>query len=326
MPNTIDVKDASGATVTVKTLDLIATLFGVTGDINWVVPLGATGLLGLANGIGQLEYNLLLSLGGVEASPTANTVQDRLKAMATLLTSLDGKNPALGQALAAASVPVVLTAAQLASLTAPVLGAGSAIAGKVGIDQTTPGTTNAVSATNFPATADTNSGNKSAGTLRVVIATDQPALTNKLLVTPDANSAVNVAQVGGATIATGHGTASGAVRVEMPTDGTGRVALKDIGAGSYETVAASQTDQSMGATGATGDYLAGLLVIPATTSPGAVSIKDGAGSAITVFTGGALSVSNLVPFFVPLGAISVAGAWKVTTGTNVSAVGVGAFT
>jgi hypothetical protein len=30
-----------------------------------------------------------------------------------------------------------------------------------------------------------NSGNKSDGTLRVVIATDQPALTNKLLVTPD---------------------------------------------------------------------------------------------------------------------------------------------
>jgi hypothetical protein len=32
---------------------------------------------------------------------------------------------------------------------------------------------------------DTNSGNKSAATLRVVLATDQPALTNKLLVTPD---------------------------------------------------------------------------------------------------------------------------------------------
>lgn len=32
---------------------------------------------------------------------------------------------------------------------------------------------------------DTNSGTKSAGTVRVVLATDQPALTNKLLVTPD---------------------------------------------------------------------------------------------------------------------------------------------
>lgn len=75
--------------------------------------------------------------------------------------------------------------------------AGAAIIGKVGVDQTTPGTTNAVFATNFPTTVDTNSGNKSASTIRVVLATDQPQLTNKLLVTPDANSAVNVAQVGG---------------------------------------------------------------------------------------------------------------------------------
>lgn len=41
-------------------------------------------------------------------------------------------------------------------------------------------------------TIDSNSGNKSAGTLRVVIATDQPALSNKLLVTPDAGSTVNL--------------------------------------------------------------------------------------------------------------------------------------
>jgi hypothetical protein len=57
----------------------------------------------------------------------------------------------------------------------------------------------------------------------------------------------------------------------------------------YETVAASQTDQVIGPTGATGDYLAGVLIVPATTSPGAVSIKDGAGSAIPIFTGGATS-------------------------------------
>jgi hypothetical protein len=72
----------------------------------------------------------------------------------------------------------------------------------VKIDQTTPGTTNAVAATNLPTTVDTNSGSKSASTLRVVLATDQPALTNKLLVTPDsvalpANQSVNVNQIGG---------------------------------------------------------------------------------------------------------------------------------
>jgi hypothetical protein len=40
---------------------------------------------------------------------------------------------------------------------------------------------------------DTNSGTKSAGTLRVVLATDQPALTNKLLVTPDLPSGASTA-------------------------------------------------------------------------------------------------------------------------------------
>jgi hypothetical protein len=99
-----------------------------------------------------------------------------------------------------------------------------------------------------------------------------------------------------------------------------------VGGTEYETVAASASDQVLGASGATGDYLSGLLIVPATTSPGAVSIKDGAGSAITVFTGGASAVSNLVPFFVPVGAKSGAGAWKVTTGSNVSAIGVGDFT
>lgn len=93
----------------------------------------------------------------------------------------------------------------------------------------------------------------------------------------------------------------------------------------YETVAASQTDQVCGASGATGDYLGGVLVVPASTSPGNVLIQDGSNTAITVFAGGASSVSNLVPFFVPIGAVSAAGAWSITTGSNVSAIAVGKF-
>lgn len=93
----------------------------------------------------------------------------------------------------------------------------------------------------------------------------------------------------------------------------------------YETVAASQTAQSLGATGATGDLINGILVIPATTSPGNVLLLDNATS-ITVFAGGSDSVSNLVPFFIPLGIKSVSGAWKITTGANVSCIGVGDFT
>jgi hypothetical protein len=116
----------------------------------------------------------------------------------------------------------------------------------------------------------------------------------------------------------------GKVGIDQTTPGTtNRVYLTDINAGDYETVAASQTNQALGATGAVGDYLSGVLIVPATTSPGAVIIKDGANAAITIFTGGATSVSNLVPFFVPLGIVSGNGAWQVTTGANVSAIGVG---
>lgn len=96
-----------------------------------------------------------------------------------------------------------------------------------------------------------------------------------------------------------------------------------------ETVAASQTDQVLGATGAAGDILDGLLVVPASTSPGNVLIQDGNGSEITVFAGGATSVADLKPFFIPLGLIALATTspgWKITTGANVSVIAVGKFT
>ena len=121
------------------------------------------------------------------------------------------------------------------------------------------------------------------------------------------------------------GTTANPLVVSVGGSGSGTVNVLNVSSGEYETVAAGQTAQVLGATGATGDFLAGLLVVPATTSPGNVLLLDNATS-ITVFTGGASSVSNLVPFFIPIGANSVSGAWKVTTGTNVSVVGIGNFT
>lgn len=77
-------------------------------------------------------------------------------------------------------------------------------------------------------TTDTNSGNKSAGTLRVVFATDQPQLTNKLLVTPDsvalpANQSVNEAQINGVAVTMGAGaTGTGVQRVnDVASSATG---------------------------------------------------------------------------------------------------------
>ncbi len=93
----------------------------------------------------------------------------------------------------------------------------------------------------------------------------------------------------------------------------------------YEPIPAGTVDQVLGAGGLLGDLLTGLLVVPATTSPGAITIKDGSGSAITVFAGGAASLSNLVPFFIPIGAISMNGAWSISVGANVSVLALGNF-
>ncbi|MCP3730451.1 hypothetical protein M9978_08415 [Sphingomonas sp. MG17] len=115
---------------------------------------------------------------------------------------------------------------------------------------------------------------------------------------------------------------------QMVAIGTGREGedFKPLLAGDdYETVAASQANQVLGATGASGDLLAALTIVPATTSPGAVSIKDGDGAAITLFAGGADSVGSLIPFAVALGIKSTGGAWKVTTGANVSVIAAGEF-
>jgi hypothetical protein len=82
----------------------------------------------------------------------------------------------------------------------------------------------------------------------------------------------------------------------------------------------------LGAAGTFGDYLDGLLVIPATTSPGAVQIQDGGSAAETVFAGGAASVGSLVPFFIPITSNSLAGGWAVITGANVTVRATGQFT
>ena len=93
----------------------------------------------------------------------------------------------------------------------------------------------------------------------------------------------------------------------------------------YEKVAASQTAQVIGATGGAGDYIEGILVTPETTTPGVVTLLDGDVS-IPLFVGGASSVGSLIPFFIPLGMVSATGAWKLTTGANVSCVVIGSFT
>jgi hypothetical protein len=96
------------------------------------------------------------------------------------------------------------------------------------------------------------------------------------------------------------------------------------GGSHYETVAASQSDQSLGATGATGDYLESLICVVATAATSQVQIKDGAGSAITVLPNAV--GAGIGTYILPVGLISLAGAWKVTTAAGVSVIATGRFT
>jgi len=92
----------------------------------------------------------------------------------------------------------------------------------------------------------------------------------------------------------------------------------------YETVAAGQSDQALGATGAIGDVLTRLIITVGTAASAATSIKDGSGSSIAILPnspGGGIGV-----YVVDLGIVSTSGAWKVTTGAGSTAVAIGKFT
>lgn len=91
----------------------------------------------------------------------------------------------------------------------------------------------------------------------------------------------------------------------------------------YETVAASQTTQAIGSNGAVGDYLEGLTITVATAATAQVQIKDGSGTAYTVFPdspGGGIGT-----YYVPVKACSRVGAWQITTGAGSTVLASGHF-
>lgn len=154
-------------------------------------------------------------------------------------------------------------------------------------------------------------------------------------------SSSSITSWGGGTLGAmaNYGTSPGAVLVPginafvtnatAPGQATPANSLPTVQAGmQYETVAASQTAQVLGGSGATGDYLSHCVIYPTSTSPGVVTVFDNASAAGTnaiAFPGGASSISNLVPFAIPVGAFSGAGPWKVTTGANLVVTCYGRF-
>jgi hypothetical protein len=109
------------------------------------------------------------------------------------------------------------------------------------------------------------------------------------------------------------------------TSGLG-VGLSVVQTGVPYVLCPASATTPLGVAGAVGDVINSIVIVPATTSPGAVQIKDGAGAAITIFAGGATSVADLKPFAIPFNVQSMAaGGWSVVTGANVSAIATGNF-
>jgi hypothetical protein len=88
----------------------------------------------------------------------------------------------------------------------------------------------------------------------------------------------------------------------------------------YETVAPSQTAQVLGVTGGAGDTLMRLIITVTTSATSQVSLLDGATSYTIV-----PAVTPVGVYQIDINAVSVNGAWKVTTGAGVSVMGVGNF-
>lgn len=90
----------------------------------------------------------------------------------------------------------------------------------------------------------------------------------------------------------------------------------------YETVAASQTGQVLGGTGATGDYIHRLIISVVTVASANVTIIDGSTS-IVILTGAATLVPGV--YSIEVNALSKNGAWSITTGAGATVVAVGIF-
>lgn len=93
----------------------------------------------------------------------------------------------------------------------------------------------------------------------------------------------------------------------------------------YQTVAASQTGKILGTAGAKGDFIAGILIIPAVAASGLVTLLDGATSIPIFVGGGTTALPNLMPVYVPLNMFSASGPWSITTGASVSCIATGSF-
>lgn len=215
----------------------------------------------------------------VEASITPSGTQD------VNLTKVGGTSFALGQQLAASSLPVVLTATQISTLT-PLstvaatqsgtwtLGANSG----VDIGDVTVNNAAGASAVNIQdggntITVDGTVAVTNAGTF--VVQENGAALTALQLIDNAISGAgFNITQFAGVNNVTGSGTATGALRVELPTNGTGVIAT--VSAVTAITNALPAGTNNIGQVSVAPQTANGLSVMNATSSDGSTALTNSA--------------------------------------------------
>ena len=203
----------------------------------------------------------------------------------SIAASVAVTGPLTDAQLRAAVVPVSLTSTTVTTL--PALVAGSAIVGKVGIDQTTPGTTNLVS-------IGTN------GTVAINAALPIGA---NIIGALSANQSVNKAQINGVTPLMGNGvTGTGSQRVTIASDNT---------AFAVNATGPALTKGTQGATGYTTQNLkdAGRVIFSAATVIAGVTV---------------VTVEALLSLVVTRDGVAAAGAtsFAVTAGKRLRITGI----
>lgn len=93
-----------------------------------------------------------------------------------------------------------------------------------------------------------------------------------------------------------------------------------VGGEGYETVAAGQTDQVLGATGGVNDFLARIIVAVETAATSTVTVKDGATTILSIPANTPIGV-----YSIEIGVRAKSGAFSVTTGAGASVLAVGEF-
>lgn len=108
---------------------------------------------------------------------------------------------------------------------------------------------------------------------------------------------VNLTEVGGAAVATGHGTASGALRVELPTDGTGVVGL-NAGSNTIGAVTGAISAVTGSVSAATITNSSAQIVAAASRRLLAIS-NESASASIACSFGGTAALNTAGSFMIP---------------------------